>query len=204
MSQTIDDADLLDQLRFYGEPNLPLLPTHATSTLKPRSKKAGAKSTQYLNDSNRDIYIKKLNHYKARAKIESNPSKEYLRTRNSEKPIDLKRISNIYKLEDTDYEQSEVYEVINDNEDDDVVELDRTEYVHVVNGATSPLSMSDYDPNTSDRFNDQDDYVPQILSSTRAPSMGQSQPRSPLVKSPEQQKASLSRIKNFFTVVFIR
>ncbi len=188
-SSAIDDADLLNQLRFYGEPNLPLLPTHATSTLKPRSKKAGAKTSQYLNDSNREIYIKKLNHYKARAKIESNPSKEYLRTRNGDKPVDIKRISNIYKLEDTDYEQSDVYEVIND-EEKDVIELDRTEYVHMVNGATSPLSMSDYDPNSSDRF---DDYAPQILSSTRAPSMGQSITRSPLVKSPDQQKAALSK-----------
>ncbi len=196
-SSAIDDADLLDQLRFYGEPNLPLLPTHSTSTLKPRSKKAGTKSSQYLNDSNREIYIKKLNHYKARAKVESNPSKEYLRTRNGEKPVDLKRISNIYKLEDTDYEANEIYEVINDGGEEDVVELDRTEYVHVVNGATSPLSMSDYDPDTSERFNDLDDYAPQILSSTRAPSLGQAHLRSPLVKSPEQQKASLSRFLFF-------
>ena len=180
-NQAIDDADLIDQLRHYGEPNLPLLP-NATSTLKHRSKKPGGTSSSsatkpsYLNDSNREIYTKKLNHYKARAKIETNPSREYLKTKNingnSGNRVDIKRISNIFKIEN-DIEEIEYDE----DEDRDVIELNQTEYVHVANGATSPLSMSDYDVNTSDRFNNDDDqdgygYAPQMLSSTRAPSIG--------------------------------
>lgn len=195
-----DDEHLLDQLRQYGEPNLPLLPSQATSTLK-RSKKTGSSKSNYLNDSNRDIYIKKLNHYRARAKIENNPSREYLKTTKNT-PVDLKRISNIYKIEDTEYDDDEDQadndvEIIGGQEED-IIELDRTEYIQVVNGATSPLSMSDYDPNTSDRFDEQDDYEPKFLSSTRGPSMGGSQFRgsgSQQVKSPEQQKQAYGYVK---------
>lgn len=191
-STIIDDESLLDQLRMYGETNLPLLPGQATSTQKStRGRKA---KLTYLNDSNRDIYLKKLNHYKAREKVETNPSRGYLKTQPDRKSIDIKRISNIYKLNEDFEEDDDVIEC-----NDDVIELDKTEYVQVVNGATSPLSMSDYDPNTS-KLNEDDDYGPSILSSTRAPSLGNQNPiRSPMnsqqVKTPEDIKASRGYVK---------
>jgi len=194
-STLIDDCDLLDQLRLYGETNLPLLPGQAGPNTKSTRSKKSAKG--YLNDSNREIYLKKLNHYKAREKVETNPSKHHLKTRVSGsdgKSIDIKRISNIYKIED-DIDEDDVQEI--DNKDD-IIELDKTEYVQVVNGCTSPLSMSDYDPNSSNRFNDEDDYAPSILSSTRAPSIGQGyQARSPssLVKHPDEQKVQYGYVK---------
>lgn len=184
-STIIDDESLLDQLRMYGETNLPLLPGQATSTMRgTRGKKP---KNAYLNDSNRDIYLKKLNHYKAREKIEINPSVQYLKTQpgGNRQSIDIKRISNIYKVHDDDIQE---VEEIESNQEDDVIELDKTEYVQVVNGCTSPLSMSDYDSNNSQRF-DEDEFAP--LSSTRAPSMG-SQARSPVTrtipKSPQEQR----------------
>jgi hypothetical protein len=72
MSSTISDEELIEELRRYGEKNLPTLPSKSSPSA--RSKKSAG--TQ-LNDSNRDIYLKKLNHYRAREKAESNPSKQY-------------------------------------------------------------------------------------------------------------------------------
>ena len=188
-STIIDDESLLDQLRMYGETNLPLLPGQATSTQKGGGGRGKKSKNAYLNDSNRDIYLKKLNHYKAREKVEINPSIQYLKTKpgTNRNSIDLKRISNIYNEEDDDDDIQEVKEI---NDEADIIELERTEYVQVVNGCTSPLSMSDYDSNNSNRFDD-DDFAP--LSSTRAPSMGtQANYKSPRIsvvpKSPEQQR----------------
>ena len=44
--------------------------------LKAELKKYGETSVIKITDKNRDIYIKKLNHYKARQKWEVNPSKD--------------------------------------------------------------------------------------------------------------------------------
>lgn len=209
-STLIDDGDLLDQLRLYGETNLPILPGQGSSNQKMTRSKRGAK-VNYLNDSNRDIYLKKLNHYKAREKVVTNPSKQYLKTKGlgaGDKPIDIKRISNIYKIND-DFEldgDDDIQEIEEIDCKDDVIELNKTEYVQVVNGCTSPLSMSDYDHNNSKIFNEEDDYVPSILSSTRAPSIGQAPIRSPntqaknyasqpTIKTPEQQKNALGYVK---------
>ena len=68
----------------------------------------------------------------------------------------IKRISNNYKKED-DNNENYVQEIENK---DDIIELDKTEYAQVINGCTSLLSMSDYDPSSSNRFNDEDDYAP--------------------------------------------
>jgi hypothetical protein len=43
--------------------------------LKAELKKFGETVTIKITDKNRDIYIKKVNHYKARQKVEENPSK---------------------------------------------------------------------------------------------------------------------------------
>lgn len=58
-STFIDDESLIHQLRLYGEPNLP------------------SASSNEINSINRDIYLKKLNHYKAKEKARMNPSKQF-------------------------------------------------------------------------------------------------------------------------------
>jgi hypothetical protein len=62
----IDDEDLIEELRRYGEKNLPTLPAPGARITK---------RSNALTDQNREIYLKKLNHYRAREKAEQNPSK---------------------------------------------------------------------------------------------------------------------------------
>jgi hypothetical protein len=160
-STLIDDESLIEELKRYGEKNLPTLP-------QPGSRK---KSNQ-LNDQNREIYLKKLNHYKAREKAESNPSKQYLKqqlqttqndtnlsgTRSSTRlksPIKSESLihhnqSNGHSIHHgSHYDNNDNDE---DEEDDDVIEIDATqnttEYVQVSNAYTSPLSASRYIDNT--------------------------------------------------------
>ena len=156
-STLIDDESLIEELKRYGEKNLPTLP-------QPGSRK----KTNQLNDQNREIYLKKLNHYKAREKAESNPSKQYIKQQLQTTQIDTsvsgKRTStrlrspNTIKSEASSNYQSQSNGRTNnrhhhddddeDDEDDDIIEIDATqntsEYVQVSNAYTSPLSASRY------------------------------------------------------------
>ena len=143
-SQMIDDDELIEELRRYGEKNLPLLATGGAIPSASRRKSAGL---VYLTDQNRDIYLKKLNHYRAREKIETNPSRQYLKQQlqleDGDKSRDSKRrSSNVYGLRnefDEDEDDQEVVEIVDD--------VNKTEYVQVNNAHTSPLSMSTYNTN---------------------------------------------------------
>ena len=95
------------------------------------------------------------------------------------KSIDIKRISNIYRLNDDDDEDD--YDADYDNKG--VIELEKSEYVQVNNGCTSPLSMSDYYPNNSNGGFDDEDDEPLILHSTQAPISMSKQ-----VKTPDELK----------------
>ena len=177
-SQMNEDAELIDELRRYGEKNLPLLQPIGSN---PNAKRKSS-GPNYLNDLNRDIYLKKLNHYRAREKIETNPSKEYLKqhlqlddgrkslARSSSNP----RRSNTYALKSQNNDD--------DDDDDDVVEItdeiNKSEYVQGNNAHTSPLSMSSYYD---------DEYVASnIISSTQAPLTSTvAKPITTSVRSPE-------------------
>lgn len=148
MSTIIDDEELIDELRRYGEKNLPAIGTAPGAATTSTRKKSAATAQQTLNDQNREIYLKKLNHYKAREKAENNPSKQFLKQNNLRKSLEAKRISNIYKQYD---EADEV------PDDEDVIEIDSknatSEYVQVNNANTSPLSNSVYpDVNYNDDY----------------------------------------------------
>lgn len=140
-STLIDDESLIEELRRYGEKNLPSLPV-------PGSRK---KANQ-LNDQNREIYLKKLNHYKAREKAESNPSKQYIKQQMQTSQADTSstatsgkrtsaRIRSPLKKEYDRHNSDE-------DEDNDIIEIDSTqntsEYVQVSNAYTSPLSTTRY------------------------------------------------------------
>ena len=121
-SNLINDEDLIEELRRYGEKNLPTLSSNKSLSSK--------KKNNQLNDQNRDIYLKKLNHYKARERIESNPSEQF---------------SRLTKLKSTNILKPSIKQELND--DDDVIELNETsEYVQVSNAFTSPLSISSNEP----------------------------------------------------------
>ena len=161
MSTIIDDDELIDELRRYGEKNLPSVGAATSSGTNSRKKTssaaaAAAAANLQLTDQNREILMKKLNHYKAREKIETNPSKQYLKQNNLRKSLDAKRISNIYRQ----------YDETDEVPDDDIIEIDSknttSEYVQVNNANTSPLSNSDY----PDMHSNDDYYSSAILSST--------------------------------------
>lgn len=147
-STIIDDEELIDELRRYGEKNLPTIGTSTTTTSSATTSRkksaAAAAAANNLNDQNREIYLKKLNHYKAREKIETNPSKQYIKQNNFRKSLEAKRISNIYKQYDETDE-------VKDDEDDDIIEIDSknatSEYVQVNNANTSPMSTFTYQDN---------------------------------------------------------
>ena len=172
-STMIDDEDLIEELRRYGEKNLPTL-------VQPGERVT--KRSNHLTDQNREIYLKKLNHYRAREKAEQNPSK-YLKQQtglaaststfitddlasssssNTSSQVNNKknsrRSSTRFKLENNIYYDHE--------EDEDVVEIgeaksgnDTTcEYVKVSNAHTSPLSTSTYNQTNMTSFNDDDEH----------------------------------------------
>ena len=156
-STLIDDESLIEELRRYGEKNLPTLPSAYGSA-------ASRKKANQLNDTNREIYLKKLNHYKAREKAESNPSKQYLKqqqqqgdTTGNTTATNGRRTSSRFSAAKSPSIKSEYRqnyrgdgdEDEDDNEEDednDVIEIDSTqntsEYVQVSNAYTSPLSQS--------------------------------------------------------------
>ena len=193
MSTIIDDEELIDELRRYGEKNLPTLNTAATSGATSRRKTSSSSSSSstanmQLTDQNREILLKKLNHFRAREKVETNPSKQYLKQNSLRKSIEAKRISNIYRQ----------YDETDEVPDDDIIEIDSknttSEYVQVNNANTSPLSNSDYPDMHSN-----DDYCSStILSSTTnnmhiASQYRGSQQRQPLYSSGQPAASQLSK-----------
>lgn len=109
-------------------------------------KKYGEVITVKITDKNRDIYIKKLNHYKARQKLEENPSKYA-------KQVNMNSTKLKSKTNTTTTTTTTGKSYINDDNDDDNYEqhddngvyesaYDTSEYVHVNNAYTSPLSNS--------------------------------------------------------------
>ena len=67
--------------------------------LKAELKKFGEIVTVKLTDKNRELFIKKLNHYKARQKVEENPSK-YAKQVNMSAKMKSNRINNANDNED--------------------------------------------------------------------------------------------------------
>ncbi|CAF0825336.1 unnamed protein product [Brachionus calyciflorus] len=141
-STFIDDEQLIEELRRYGERNLPTLSTGGSSR---------SKNKNQLNDSNRDLYIKKLNHYKAKEKAEKNPSKQFQKqlnmTRNS-LSTSTKQDYVYAEDDDEDNEQENDVQVIEPERDNDVVHIDSNEtqyeYIKVSDAYTSPLSQTRY------------------------------------------------------------
>lgn len=138
-STLIDDEQLIEELRRYGEKNLPTLPSGGSTSTRSKNKNV-------LNDTNREIYFKKLNHYRAKEKAKSNPSRQYLKQQ--------QKMKHEYD-EDTQEEEDEVQIIEQEN---DVIPLDSNEtqyeYVKVSNAHTSPLSMSTYVNSFNDHNND--------------------------------------------------
>jgi hypothetical protein len=83
----IDDHDLIEELRNYGEKNLPILTSSSSS-----------KKSNQLNDQKRVIYHKKLNHYRAREKNQPNSNKQHLKEKNS--PGIVTKIEKNYEDDD--------------------------------------------------------------------------------------------------------
>jgi ribosomal protein S8 len=139
-STVIDDEELIEELRRYGEKNLPIV--SSTGSTRDSSKK------KRLSDQNREIYMKKLNHHRAREKAGSNPSKHYIKQ---------KRSNDANKSSQANSTRLFKYENVEDREDDDndIIEIGATstntsEYVHVNHMHTSPLSnITDYDYETN-------------------------------------------------------
>lgn len=156
--QHIDDEELIEELKRYGEKNLPTLGGNGSNTSK--IQRGGRKSTGagvQLTDQNRDTYLKKLNHYRAREKAEQNPSK-YLKqvtsmnnttadvSASSSMTANVKRRSSArFRLEENQY-----YEIDDPDEEEDVVEINgptaanntTCEYIQVNNAHTSPMSTN--------------------------------------------------------------
>jgi hypothetical protein len=162
--QHIDDEELLEELGKYGEKNLPTIPQPGQRITK---------KSHILTEQNRDIYLKKLNHYRAREKAEQNPSK-YLKsnqlgdmTTSSSQSVSMsskakRRSSARFDLKSNRYYENNDNYVDYDDEDDDdneqeqqddVVEIasphnsnesSAYEYVKVSNANTSPMSNTTY------------------------------------------------------------
>jgi hypothetical protein len=178
-STMIDDEDLIEELRRYGEKNLPTLPAPGARITK---------RSNALTDQNREIYLKKLNHYKAREKAEQNPSK-YLKQQaannttvnantndttiaastqppapvsaiaSSSKPKNSRRSSARFELKNNVYYENDDRD---EPEEEDVVEIDSpndvtSEYVKVSNAFTSPMSTSGFNNTTNNNTNYGDD-----------------------------------------------
>ena len=137
-STMIDDEDLIEELRKYGEPNLPSLPTASTTT----SRRTRASSSTQLNDTNREIYLKKLNHYRAKEKAKTNPSKQYKKqqqaTAYANANANVKQPLSSYAEKDEEQDDDD-----DDDVDDEVVEINSpnaSQYVKVTTACTSPIS----------------------------------------------------------------
>lgn len=185
MSQSgfIDDENLIEELRRYGEKNLPTLATPG---------KTRSKLKNQLNDTNRDLYIKKLNHHRAREKAEKNPSKQYQKQMNETRTFQCSstRIENIDEYDEDDDRNSDI-QVIESEKDNDIVPIDSNEtqyeYIKVNDAYTSPLSNTRY---STGIYNDnaQNDYN---YESKRSPSNF-------LATSTQSSAQDLSKIEFFY------
>ena len=180
-STLIDDEELIEELRRYGEQNLPALPVAGTRVTK---------RSHTLTDQNREIYLKKLNHYRAREKAENNPSK-YLKQQQQQQhqhqnsncttkiddalasaPAPTKpegknhrRSSARFQLDKNIYYEIDASPPTSsvakrEPGEGDVIEIENPndatcEYVTVSNAHTSPLSNSQYHNNTTS-YNDEE------------------------------------------------
>lgn len=112
----ISDDDLLYELQKYGE-----------------------KITR-ISDANRDICIKKLNHHKARQKLQENPSKQAkaINMNKKYKPLDETKVTS---TEDSlNYTRQNPYKSYLYAANDSINQT--SEYVQVANAGTSPMSNS--------------------------------------------------------------
>lgn len=136
----MDDENLIEELRRYGEKNLPTLATPG---------KTRSKLKNQLNETNRDLYVKKLNHYKAKEKAEKNPSKQYQKQMNASRSFQCTstRIDNFDEYDEDDDRNSDI-QVIESEKDNDIVPIDANEtqyeYIKVNDAYTSPLSNTRY------------------------------------------------------------
>lgn len=181
-STLIDDEQLIEELRRYGEKNLPTLGASSSGTSS-RSKS----NKNQLNDTNREIFLKKLNHYRAREKAESNPSKQYLKQQNltlNQTNQSRHSLGNTNTKQDYDYNEDE------DDDDDvkeiepDIIQLDSNEtqyeYIKVSNAFTSPLSnKTQNNISTYDDYNNQNESMPSsppppVYTSTQLPAFANS------------------------------
>ena len=142
----IDDESLIEELRRYGEPNLPTLPSssqhHSTAIHNRRAGRSAATQQHHqnneLNDTNREIYLKKLNHYRAKEKAKTNPSKQYKKQQQAAAQIALADALNT--------RGSNRDANMNHDDDEDVIEVaadaetTTSEYVEVNHASTSPMS----------------------------------------------------------------
>lgn len=158
-STMIDDEDLIEELRKYGETNLPTLPSSTTTTITSRRSRAAASNE--LNDTNREIYLKKLNHYRAKEKAKLNPSKQY---KKQQQATAYTEANNAKAKQAPVQKPSAATNDLNDIYDDDeeVVEINSpqnanettSEYIRVNNAYTSPMSNGTINVTQ----NDYDDY----------------------------------------------
>jgi hypothetical protein len=139
----IDDESLIEELRRYGEPNLPTLPSssqhHSTAIHNRRAGRSAATQQHHqnneLNDTNREIYLKKLNHYRAKEKAKTNPSKQYKKQQQAAAQIALADALNTRGSSHMNHDDDEdVIEVAAD------AETTTSEYVEVNHASTSPMS----------------------------------------------------------------
>jgi hypothetical protein len=125
----ISDDELRNELRKFGESNVPK-----------------------ITDKNREIHIKKLNHYRARHKLEVNPSKQALHANMSkcsnnsvhahnDEP-DVLIVASSHTESSSRSTQRSTRAARNVNNYDDSLNNMSGEYVQVNNAHTSPMSDS--------------------------------------------------------------
>jgi hypothetical protein len=176
-STLIDDESLIEELKRYGEKNLPLLSSSTVSSSG--SKKSSSSRAVRLNDSNREIYLKKLNHYKAKEKAKLNPSKQYVKQRKSVLVTNGSAGSHSSASSNNNNNHASRYDDDDDDDikreaTDDIIEIDAnnettSEYVRMNNAATSPLSDSITDYQSAAPSSSSSTYFsrPSLFSSTQ-------------------------------------
>jgi hypothetical protein len=113
---TIDDDSLIEELKKYGETNF------CTDKKKKSIQRDAATGKVILTNQQREILTKKLNHYKAKEKVNLNPSRAYTSQLNkSERTMvtTSRESSNVYtrslhRNDDDDEDDA------NDDDDDDI------------------------------------------------------------------------------------
>ncbi|RNA36379.1 inner nuclear membrane Man1 [Brachionus plicatilis] len=183
-SSIIDDEHLIEELRRYGENILPTLATPGKSRTKVKNQ---------INDANRDLFIKKLNHYRAKEKAEKNPSKQYQKQMNVSRSFQCSstRIENFDEYDEDDDKNSDV-QVIESERDNDIVPLDSNEtqyeYIKVNDAYTSPLSSTRYSTGIYNDNTQNDNYYESMRSTSNYPNT--------TTQSPSNQELSYVKLKD--------